>query len=155
MWYIPDDQVTKIQNRMSDIRSTPVTEAVNFIAATYELLGTLDTVLFDQRNWERKNKSTIILAEDKDVKHPNNGKKNINGTQSKVLQALNTDKNKPVIKPVNTEDKTKVTDTTQPEKKLNSHERRKERRRLEREAAKAESENKIETKVEDSNNGDK
>ena len=141
MWYIPDDQVTKIQNRMSDIRSTPVTEAVNFIAATYELLGTLDTVLFDQRNWERKNKSTMILAEDKDVKHSNNGKKNINGTQSKVLQALNADKNKPVIKPVNTEDKTKATDTTQPEKKMNSHERRKERRRLEREAAKAEADN--------------
>ena len=137
MWYIPDDQITKIQNRMSDIRNTPVTETVNFIAATYELLGTLDTILFDQRNLERKNKNIIILPEDKKDEQ---NKRN-NSVPSKVAQALN-----PVERTVKTYKKdnkqdSKEDNTIQPEKKMNSHERRKERRRLEREAAKAEAEN--------------
>ena len=135
MWYIPDDQITKIQNRMSDIRNTPVTEAVSFIAATYELLGTLDTVLFDQRNLERKNKSTMILAEDK---KDFNSNKNNDGTYSKVAQALNPKKRTVTIYKNNKQDSKE--DNTQSEKKMNSHERRKERRRLEREAAKAEGE---------------
>lgn len=135
MWYIPDDQITKIQNRMSDIRNTPVTEAVNFIAATYELLGTLDTILFDQRNLERKNKSTMILPEDKkDVQSKRN-----NSVPSKVAQALNpVERTVKIYKKDNKQDSKE--DNTQPEKKMNSHERRKERRRLEREAAKAEGE---------------
>ena len=140
MWYIPDDQVVKIQNRMSDVRNTPVTEAVNFIAATYELLGTLDTILFDQRNLERKNKSTIILTEDK--KDGQNKKNSI--VSSKVAQALNpVDRTVKTYKKENKQDSKE--DNTQPEKKMNSHERRKERRRLEREAAKVETE-KVEKK---------
>lgn len=140
MWYIPDDQITKIQNRMSDIRNTPVTEAVNFIAATYELLGTLDTVLFDQRNLERKNKSTMILAEDK---KDFNSNKNNNGTYSKVAQALNPTKRTVTIYKNNKKDNKQDSkeDNAQPEKKMNSHERRKERRRLEREAAITKTEN--------------
>ena len=143
MWYIPDDQITKIQNRMSDIRNTPVTEAVSFIAATYELLGTLDTVLFDQRNLERKNKSTMILAEDK---KDFNSNKNNDGTYSKVAQALNPKKRTVTIYKNNKQDSKE--DNAQPEKKMNSHERRKERRRLEREAAKTETE-KVESKYGD------
>ena len=136
MWYIPDDQIIKIQNRMSDIRNTPVTEAVNFIAATYELLGTLDTVLFDQRNWERKNKNTMILAEDK---KDDRNKKDANSVPSKVAQALNpVERTVKIYKKDNKQDSKE--DNTQSEKKMNSHERRKERRRLEREAAKVESE---------------
>lgn len=141
MWYIPDDQITKIQNRMSDIRNTPVTEAVNFIAATYELLGTLDTVLFDQRNLERKNKSTMILPEDK---KDGQNKRN-NSVPSKVAQVLNpVERTVKIYKKDNKQDSKE--DNAQSEKKMNSHERRKERRRLEREAAKAEAE-----KVESSN----
>lgn len=141
MWYIPDDQVVKIQNRMSDVRNTTVTETVNFIAATYELLGTLDTILFDQRNLERKNKSTMILPEDK---KDGQNKRN-NSVPSKVAQALNpVERTVKIYKKDNKQDSKE--DNTQPEKKMNSHERRKERRRLEREAAKAEAE-----KVESSN----
>ena len=65
MWYIPDDQVVKIQNRMSDIREISFKDSAKFMAATFELLGTLDTVLFDQRNWERKKKETTIIGEER------------------------------------------------------------------------------------------
>ena len=65
MWYIPDDQIVKIQNRMSDIRNTPAQDSFSFFAATYELLGTLDAILFDARNMERKKSTTMILPEDK------------------------------------------------------------------------------------------
>ena len=52
-WTIPDEQVVKIQNRMSDIRECDLEDSpVKFMAAVYELLGTLDTVLFDSRNYE-------------------------------------------------------------------------------------------------------
>ena len=143
MWYIPDDQVVKIQNRMSDIRNTPATEAVNFIAATYELLGTLDTILFDQRNLERKNKNTIILPEDK----KNGQNKRNNSVPSKVAQALNpVERTVKIYKKDNKQNSKE--DNAQSEKKMNSHERRKERRRLEREAAKAEAE-KVEKKLEE------
>ena len=64
MWYIPDDQVTKIQNRISDIREVALDDPVRFIAATHELLGTLDTVLFDERNFIGKDKSTLLLNEE-------------------------------------------------------------------------------------------
>lgn len=65
MWYIPDNQIVKIQNRMSDIREIGFKDSQAFMAATFELLGTLDTVMFDERNWERKKKETMILDEDK------------------------------------------------------------------------------------------
>ena len=123
MWYIPDDQIVKIQNRMSDIRNTPAQDSFAFFAATYELLGTLDAILFDQRNMERRKPTTRILPEDK----------NAESKDYKKLSAKSKDNQKKMsyfIKP----------DESQPvEKKMNSHERRKERRRLEREAAKAES----------------
>lgn len=65
MWYIPDNQIVKIQNRMSDIREIGFKDSQAFMAATFELLGTLDTVMFDERNWERKKKETMIADEDK------------------------------------------------------------------------------------------
>ena len=52
-WVIPADQIVRIQNRISDVRECGIQvedDVVSFIAATYELLGTLDTVLFDTRN---------------------------------------------------------------------------------------------------------
>ena len=52
-WTIPDDQVVRIQNRISDIRECGVENPLDFIAATYELLGTLETILFDQRNYDK------------------------------------------------------------------------------------------------------
>lgn len=65
MWYIPDNQIVKIQNRIADIREIGFKDSQAFMAATFELLGTLDTVMFDERNWERKKKETMILDEDK------------------------------------------------------------------------------------------
>ena len=126
MFYIPDDQIVKIQNRMSDIRNTPAQDSFAFFAATYELLGTLDAILFDQRNMERRKPSTMILPEDK-----KNNSKDERGKMPKSKD--NQKKMSYFIKP----------DENQSEdKKMNSHERRKERRRLEREAAKAEGEKK-------------
>lgn len=132
MFYIPDDQIVKIQNRMSDIRNTSAQDSFAFFAATYELLGTLDAILFDQRNMERRKPSTMILPEDK-----KNNSKDERGKMPKSKD--NQKKMSYFIKP----------DENQSEdKKMNSHERRKERRRLEREAAKAEGENKASEIVE-------
>lgn len=54
MMYIPMDQVVKINNRMSDIRcQMERAEGFNlplFFSSVGELLGTLDTVLLDERN---------------------------------------------------------------------------------------------------------
>ena len=132
MWYIPDDQIVKIQNRMSDIRNTPAQDSFAFFAATYELLGTLDAILFDQRNMERRKPSTMILPEDK--------KNNSKDDREKIPKSKDNQKKMSYfIKP----DENKSED-----KKMNSHERRKERRRLEREAAKAEGEKKASEIVE-------
>ena len=49
-WIIPGDQAVKIMNRMADIREVPNENPIDFIKATYDLLGTLDTILFDERN---------------------------------------------------------------------------------------------------------
>lgn len=51
---IPEDQVVKIQNRMSDIREIVKDDFVGdeLLLAVGELLGTLDTVLFDERNYK-------------------------------------------------------------------------------------------------------
>ena len=49
-WIIPGDQAVKIMNRMTDIREVPNENPIDFIKATYDLLGTLDTILFDERN---------------------------------------------------------------------------------------------------------
>ena len=133
MWYIPDDQIVKIQNRMSDIRNTPAADAMAFFAATYELLGTLDAILFDQRNMERRKPSTMILPEDKKKsKDEKNKVQKSKDTQKKMSYFIKPDEEQSV------------------EKKMNSHERRKERRRLEREAAKTEAEKKTEEKSEES-----
>lgn len=123
MWYIPDDQIVKIQNRMSDIRNTPPADTIAFFAATYELLGTLDAILFDQRNMERRKPTTRILPEDKNAESKDEKKTSTKSkdNQKKMSYFIKPDENQPA------------------EKKMNSHERRKERRRLEREAAKAES----------------
>ena len=139
MWYIPDDQIVKIQNRMSDIRNTPAQDTLAFFAATYELLGTLDAILFDARNMERKKSTTMILPEDKkDSRGNRESKDNKKSTfkskdkPSKMSYFIKNDEEEPT------------------EKKMNSHERRKERRRLEREAAKVETEKKTEEKSEES-----
>ena len=118
---------------MSDIRNTPAQDSFAFFAATYELLGTLDAILFDQRNMERKKPSTMILPEDK---------KNSKDEKNKVQKSKDTQKKMSYfIKP---DEEQSV------EKKMNSHERRKERRRLERETAKTEAEKKTEEKSEES-----
>ena len=65
MWYIPDNQIVKIQNRIADIRVIGFKDSQAFMAATFELLGTLETVMFDERNWERKKKETTVIDEDK------------------------------------------------------------------------------------------
>ena len=62
MWNIKDDQIVKIQNRMSDIREVSFDEPIEFIARTYELLGTLDTIIFDARNIT-KEEGTIIVGD--------------------------------------------------------------------------------------------
>lgn len=52
-WTIPDEQIVRIQNRMSDIRECNAEDnPIKFMAAVYELMGTLDTILFDCRNYE-------------------------------------------------------------------------------------------------------
>ena len=139
MFYIPDDQIVKIQNRMSDIRNTPPQDSFAFFAATYELLGTLDAILFDARNMERRKPSTMILPEDKKDARGNRESKDerkkpikSKDKPSKMSYFIKNDEEEPT------------------EKKMNSHERRKERRRLEREAAKAEAEKKTEEKPEES-----
>ena len=134
MFYIPDDQIVKIQNRMSDIRNTPAQDSFAFFAATYELLGTLDAILFDQRNMERRKPPTTILPEDKREysKDDKNKLSKSKDTQKKMSYFIKPDEEQSV------------------EKKMNSHERRKERRRLEREAAKAETEKQTEEKSEES-----
>lgn len=140
MWYIPDDQIVKIQNRMSDIRNTPAQDSFAFFATTYELLGTLDAILFDQRNMERRKPSTMILPEDKkdsrDSRESKDNKKSTFKSKDKPSKMSYFIKNDEEEEPT--------------EKKMNSHERRKERRRLEREAAKAEAEKKTEEKSEES-----
>jgi len=50
-WIIPGDQAVKIMNRIADIREVPNENPIDFIKATYDLLGTLDTILFDERNY--------------------------------------------------------------------------------------------------------
>lgn len=132
MFYIPDDQIVKIQNRMSDIRNTPATDTMAFFAATYELLGTLDAILFDQRNMERRKPSTMILPEDK--------KNNSKDERCKMPKSKDNQKKMSYFIKPNEEQSV--------EKKMNSHERRKERRRLEREVAKAEGEKKASEIVE-------
>lgn len=52
MWCIPGDQITKLMNRMADIREVPNDDPIEFIKATYDLMGTLDTILFDDRNYK-------------------------------------------------------------------------------------------------------
>lgn len=51
-WVIPGDQMVRVMNRMSDIREIETTDPIGFIKATYELLGTLDTIMFDERNYK-------------------------------------------------------------------------------------------------------
>ena len=55
MYHIPADQAIKIQNRMNDIRcQVDSGEGFNlplFLTSIGELLGTLDTVFFDERNY--------------------------------------------------------------------------------------------------------
>lgn len=57
---IPEDQVVKIQNRMSDIREIVKDDFVGdeLLLAVGELLGTLDTVLFDERNYGYESKTS-------------------------------------------------------------------------------------------------
>ena len=61
MWKISDDQVVRIQNRMADAREvlamlddTDIKSdsvlLLNFALTVGELLGTLDTVMMDERN---------------------------------------------------------------------------------------------------------
>ena len=50
-WLISGDQMVRIMNRISDIREIETTDPIGFIKATYELLGTLDTIMFDERNY--------------------------------------------------------------------------------------------------------
>ena len=61
MWTIPDNQIVKIMNRISDIREIPFNKPVEFEAATYELLGTLETIMYDERNYKATIDSTTIL----------------------------------------------------------------------------------------------
>lgn len=62
MWNIPDNQIVRIQNRISDIREVkPDEDPMMFIAATYELLGTLETIMFDGRNYQNKDTHTMII----------------------------------------------------------------------------------------------
>lgn len=55
MYQIPADQSIKIQNRMNDIRyqikSGSDFNLPLFLTSIGELLGTLDTVFFDERNF--------------------------------------------------------------------------------------------------------
>lgn len=62
MWKISDDQMVIIQNRMADIREvlamlddtdikTNSVLLLNFTLTVGELLGTLDTVMMDERNY--------------------------------------------------------------------------------------------------------
>ena len=51
-WLISGDQMVRIMNRMSDIREIETTDPIGYIKATYELLGTLDTIMFDERNYK-------------------------------------------------------------------------------------------------------
>ena len=54
MWHISDDQVCRIQNRMSDIRALFTKEQImaeSLVLAVGELLGALDAVLWDERNY--------------------------------------------------------------------------------------------------------
>lgn len=55
MYHIPADQAVKIQNRISDIRcqlkSGSDFNLPLFLTSIGELLGTLDTVFFDERNY--------------------------------------------------------------------------------------------------------
>ena len=52
IWVIPADQIVKIQNRISDIREVANDDPIGFIKATYDLIGTLDTIIFDNRNYK-------------------------------------------------------------------------------------------------------
>ena len=126
MFYIPDDQIVKIQNRMSDIRNTPAQDSLAFFAATYELLGTLDAILFDARNMERKKPTTMVL--------PEGQKDDTKGRDKRKPSPKGKDKSQKLSYFIDPDD------NATEEKKMNSHERRKERRRLEREAAKTEKE---------------
>jgi len=68
-WTIPDEQIVRIQNRMSDIRECDAEDSpIKFMAAVYELMGTLDTVLFDSRNYEgiRRASSKVESEEEED-----------------------------------------------------------------------------------------
>ena len=57
MWKIPDEQIVRIQNRIGDIRENLCwdSETANreFIVAVGELIGTLETIMFDERNYSK------------------------------------------------------------------------------------------------------
>ena len=52
VWIIPEHQMVKIMNRMADIREVSDDDPIAFIKATMELMGTLDTIMWDTRNIE-------------------------------------------------------------------------------------------------------
>ena len=49
-WVIPANQIVKIENRMSDIREVANDDPIGLLKAVYDLMGTLDTILWDERN---------------------------------------------------------------------------------------------------------
>lgn len=62
MWKLSDDQVVRIQNRMADVREvlamlddadikSDSVLLLNFTLTVGELLGTLETVMGDERNY--------------------------------------------------------------------------------------------------------
>ena len=64
MWNIPDDQIVRIQNRIADVRETSVDDIFRLSATVYELIGTLETIIFDERNYLNKDKTTTVLKEE-------------------------------------------------------------------------------------------
>ena len=54
MWQISDDQICRLQNRIADIRELFNAEKImaeSLVLAVGELLGTLETIIWDERNF--------------------------------------------------------------------------------------------------------